>query len=100
MFKSFRITKRGIVALSLTVILSGCGTVTAMKDDGVVSMGEWDTKPAKAIIYPGLMTDVTLVLQHGEVYRMLDFPFSFIADTLILPYTVTARLNDKPDNKQ
>lgn len=39
MLKSFRIAKRSIVVLSLIGFLSGCGTVTAMKDNGVVKVG-------------------------------------------------------------
>jgi uncharacterized protein YceK len=94
MFKSFRIAKRSIVVLSLMGFLSGCGTVTAMKDNGVVKLGEWDKKPAKAIIYPGLMTDVTRIFQYGEWYRVMDFPFSFAADTVVLPYTIPSALTD------
>ena len=100
MFKPFRTAKRGIVTLSLTIFLSGCGTITAMKDDGVISMGEWDKKPAKAIVYPGLITDVIQTLQHGEWYRVLDFPLSFAADTVLLPYTIPSALtNDEANGK-
>lgn len=99
MFKFFRITKPSIVMLSSTVFLSGCGTVTAMKDNGVIKLGEWDNKPAKAIIYPGLMTDTMRTLQYGEWYRLLDLPLSFAADTVLLPYTIPSALNDEPDSK-
>jgi uncharacterized protein YceK len=98
MFKPFRIAKQGIVTLSLTVFLNGCGTITAMKDDGVISMGEWDKKPAKAIVYPGLITDAIQILQYGEWYRVMDFPLSFAADTILLPYTIPSALTDDEAN--
>jgi uncharacterized protein YceK len=94
MFKFYRVVKRVIFVFSLTLflILNGCGTMKAMKDGGVVGMGEWNKKPEKVIVYPGLMTDVVHVLQHGEWYRMIDFPLSFAADTVLLPYTISSTL--------
>lgn len=90
MFKFYRIVKRVVFVCFLTLFLNGCGTITAMKDGGVVGMGDWNKKPEKIIVYPGLMTDVVHVLQYGEWYRMIDFPLSFVADTVLLPYTISS----------
>ena len=102
MFKFYRIVKRGVFVFSLSLFLNGCGTMTTIKDGGVVGMGEWNEKPEKVIVYPGLVSDVAHVLQHGEWYRMIDFPLSFAADTILLPYTITSALiesNQKPRQK-
>lgn len=99
MFKSYRSIKQGILASAFMLMLNGCGTLSALKDGGVVGMGEWNQKPEKVVIYPGLMTDVGHVLEHGEWYRMIDFPLSFIADTALLPYTISSAFieqNNRP----
>jgi uncharacterized protein YceK len=99
MFNFYCVIKPVIFVFSLTLLLNGCGTITAIKDGGVVGMGEWNKKPEKVIVYPGLMSDVAHVLQHGEWYRAIDFPLSFAADTVLLPYTISSALIEQNTQK-
>jgi len=99
MFKFYRIVKRLVFVSSLTFFLNGCGTMTAIKDGGVVGMGDWNKEPEKIIVYQGLMTDAGRILQYGEWYRMIDFPLSFVADTVLLPYTIPSALAEQNTHK-
>ena len=93
--------KHSILLFSL--ILSGCGTLTTLKDGGVKDLGAWNQEPQKIAIYPGVMSDVGHVLQHGEWYRIIDFPISFAADTVLLPYTMISTItedNNKAEQAQ
>ena len=91
------------ILLALTTTLTACGTLTTIKDGGVVGLGEWNQEPQKIAIYPGVMSDVGHVLQHGEWYRIIDFPLSFAADTVLLPYTMISTItedNNKAEQAQ
>lgn len=76
------------VLLALSFMLTACGTLTTLKDGGVKDLGEWNQEPQKIAIYPGVMSDTGHILQHGEWYRLFDYPLSFAADTILLPYTM------------
>jgi uncharacterized protein YceK len=63
------------LALFLALALSGCATMA----------GTFEAEPPNKI-YIGVRQDLTeWTLIHGG---FLDLPFSFIADTILLPYTI------------
>lgn len=75
------------IALTLGA-LTGCGTLAATK----VEYGPR--------IYGGVRYDVDdLAIEGfplGTLCGLLDFPFSFVADTVMLPYTIVVALSDEP----
>ena len=90
------ISKHLISASWAVVIMSmtGCATTVALQEDG------------KNQIYSGTIKHFELGCAHAVC---LDFPFSLIADTVILPYTIPRTIynyskgNDaqkKTDDKQ
>ena len=64
-----------LLAGALTLALSGCATgYTVFEEDH------------KNLVYSGTRQDLNgWVFIHGGI---LDLPFSFIADTILLPYTI------------
>lgn len=70
-----RIMKQIItLIMSISVFLSGCATSQ--------TLSEQDTKNK---IYSGTIRNWELKCAHATC---LDFPFSIVADTLVLPYTI------------
>lgn len=82
---------RGTLALVAVFILSGCASVTTLDDAARVGTPK---------IYSGTRLDVhaaagnRVALRRFPVpapcYPLLDLPFSFVVDTLVLPLTVSA----------
>lgn len=65
-------------ALVLALVLTGCGTVSSLdRPDGYV--------------YSGVRFDLDQ-RDWAEVIAWFDLPFSFVLDTLLLPFTVTIDL--------
>ena len=90
------------ILLPLTVLLSsGCGTVKCL-----TSSGQWNplyqTKPPPSnAVYGGARwdlkdnpSDIAFWDLMNDIQRFLDLPFSFVADTVVLPYTLISE--DKP----
>jgi uncharacterized protein YceK len=74
--------KRALAALALALaLLPGCGTVLSF--DPVIGE-DWRRDP---LFYSGTRFDVDL----GS-YALLDVPFSFVADTALLPFTIPQSL--------
>jgi uncharacterized protein YceK len=72
---------------AILFILIGCGTF------GTVIIE--DNKECKSLIYSG-----TRAMSQGNPHSMffIDIPFSFVADTILLPYTIPATLLCKPES--
>jgi uncharacterized protein YceK len=68
--------------------LSGCATVMTLKKNGVGGDGRWGGSNKTILIYSGTAADFGAAI-WGHPVLLLDMPFSFVADTLVLPYTVT-----------
>jgi uncharacterized protein YceK len=88
--------KTSLLALALTVLLAGCGTIADIATDQK--------------IYGGIQKDVALiedpVLPKTSppeyffplvIFGILDVPLSFVLDTVLLPVTITisARSDDQ-----
>lgn len=82
-----------LLGLSLVaLIMVGCATVESLATD-------WESEPCKRRptlnwIYSGSQWD----LIHGTssafgLFNFLDLPLSFVADTLILPYTIPKQMS-------
>lgn len=70
----------GIIAL---IVLSGCGTM--------ITVSSANKEGENIGLYSGTRLDLgtPFLAGHGKFYPMiLDTPFSFIADTLMLPYVI------------
>ncbi len=107
--KSTRCSARRVtVAALLVVFLSGCMTITTRED----------TDDAWPRVYSGTLMDLAVIgmpvlVATGEVdpgglmalqflwIAVLDLPFSFVADTLLLPITIPEQiaLNRKPEEE-
>ena len=76
---------RWILLLSL-LLSCGCGTISEhdgriVHEHGHLSMGP--------VVYRGVRSDIDGILQpggHNHVIHWIDFPFSLIADTVLLPW--------------
>lgn len=66
------------------VLLPGCGTILVLLDSS-------DTGDAAVygLVYCGVCFECRNLDHRGGILFFPDIPFSFVADTLILPYTVT-----------
>jgi uncharacterized protein YceK len=60
--------------------LSGCGTMASIEQD----------EPYPNIVYGGLRNELNPVSPH----TCLDIPFSTVADTLVLPYTIPRSIHN------
>lgn len=84
---------RYLVLLAL-LALSGCSTMATIS--GGVSPEKFDCDPNYSIprIYSGIANDVRFLrgkyTDKGLVFW--DFPFSLVADTAVLPYTIYGQL--------
>lgn len=76
----------------LTVLLSGCGTVMSLQNGGLGGDGRWGGGNETILIYSGTFADLGYILWRGDFWYLLDMPFSFAADTVLLPYTVSVTL--------
>jgi len=80
---------RFFLILSFVCLLSGCGTF------GTVFIE--DNKECKSLIYSG-----TRFMAGGNAHSLffIDIPFSFVADTILLPYTISATLLCEPNSQE
>lgn len=83
-----------VILLLSALLLTACGTVSTLTDGGVMGTSDANQEPEKLIMYQGVTSDIGYIVQHGEWYRLLDFPLSFAADTILLPYTIPAAFID------
>lgn len=86
----------GCLALSLGLFCPGCGTLITQIDGPLFAPGEkafdWDEKPASPI-YSGTRLSLGGALKSDAYYVWwIDLPFSFVADTALLPLTVPQAL--------
>lgn len=59
--------------MTVLVTTAGCATIVTLQEDG------------RNKIYSGTLRHFDLACAHATC---LDFPFSLVADTVILPYTI------------
>ena len=90
----YHAAKRIIPVFFLVLGLSGCGTVASLKDGGVGGHGRWIHDTKAILIYSGVAWDFGEIIYKNGYYA-LDLPFSFVADTLVLPYTISVTAMDK-----
>lgn len=86
--------------ISVALLLGGCGTLMTQlpafnRQFKKVKCGD-DAPHVVPRIYSGVALDVWSVVQDppGQVGALLfwDIPFSFAADTMLLPYTVVTQV--------
>lgn len=87
-----------VIAVALFfLLLTGCGTYYSQRDywinpgedEGIVVLdGIW--------VYGGAINDINLVLQLYGL-TLIDLPFSFVADTVLLPMTVFQQICGRPE---
>jgi uncharacterized protein YceK len=76
-----------LVAIFLLQAASGCGTIASIDQN----------EPFPDIVYGGVQNELSPVSPH----TVLDIPFSAIADTIVLPYTIPQSFynEDHPEEK-
>jgi uncharacterized protein YceK len=101
----------GIVAMAVTALLSGCGTVANMQPGAsMTSAGPSGEEPQ---VYGGVKSDTVAIrswasaVANGEpdsaarlLMWTLDLPLSAIGDTLTLPYTLSHQPEQAPNTGQ
>lgn len=71
-------------------MLSGCMSVVARS--GIVA--------SAPKIYPGVAYDGVLLTTQAFPLALVDFPFSFVADTILLPVDIVRKVNDPTSRSQ
>lgn len=67
------------IASTLSLVLSGCGTIESLRSN----------EPFPNVVYGG-----TYLSLHGHVTQF-DAPFSLVADTVVLPYTIPRTIHNR-----
>ncbi len=67
----------------------------SLENGGLGGDGRWGGDNQTLLIYSGTFADLGYVLWRGDFVYLLDMPFSFAADTILLPYTVSATVMGK-----
>jgi len=91
---------RIVLIAVLSILLSSCGTISSFGEQPTTNNGKahggCDCVPR---VYGGSSIDVCVVLlskwkESGEIVGLLlyDFPFSLVADTIVLPYSIYKQL--------
>jgi len=79
-----------LVILMVAVLSSGCGTFLSRNRDTL----EKDGNPHPKLIYSGVRYDLDVFDNESrKAFLILDIPFSFALDTLLLPITLFNRFN-------
>ncbi len=86
-------------AAALGLASAACGTTGSLPFDSPRLWTFPDTQRSwtggDAVIprvYGGVALDLELLRHPSESFALVDLPFSFVADTLLLPYTIQAQL--------
>lgn len=74
-----------IVIIFLTVVLSGCTTTQVWVGDN--SPTKKECVKNKKYLY-GSNLALLYMAEAGEYYRLIDVPFSFVADVVLLPAAI------------
>jgi len=87
MKNQIRISLRAAVPAAL---LAGCATLETLQQE---SPRAWNG-PERSIprLYSGTAFDFVLLSFPNESFALLDLPFSLVADTLVLPWTIYTQL--------
>lgn len=87
------VRKRLLLAACLVASLamtSGGSTIGTL--NGTLAR-DWNGKPMRIPwIYSGVQYDFHGLTVASEGFQRVDIPFSFVADTLVLPFTIFAQL--------
>lgn len=92
--------KRLILLFVAIVLLPACGTIRTLGEGPVALPVPKNEESCQSItrIYSGIQYNYCFVNDDSgtnwELYNMLfwDYPFSFVADTVVLPYTMVRQL--------
>lgn len=77
------ISIRLFLVMAVAILLAGCATVISRKDDTYSSKAD---KPSR--IYSGVILNLSNLSPQGMIISIIDLPFSFVADTILLPVTI------------
>jgi len=81
-------------AACLAAVASGCSTVATLVGGAVPE--RYDCTDAQFVprVYSGVFNDVAILRSDAADKGIVvwDLPFSFVADTVVLPYTVYAQI--------
>jgi uncharacterized protein YceK len=91
--------KRILFVISMGLLLlssTGCGTIRCLSSDGTHIPGKDIKPPAPNAVYGGVRwdmigsttADTTGLIILNAIPRYVDLPFSFVLDTIVLPYTL------------
>ena len=91
--------KKTMFAISMGLLLlsaTGCGTIRCLSSDGTYIPGKDPIRPAPNAVYGGVRwdmigsptADTTGLMILDAIPRYVDLPFSFVLDTIVLPYTL------------
>lgn len=92
--------KRLILLLIAVILLPACGTIRTLGEGPVALPVPKNEESCQSItrVYSGIQYNYCFVNDDAgtnwELYNILfwDYPFSFIADTVVLPYTLIRQL--------
>ena len=83
-----------------SLMLSSCMSIVTLSEEGERRFGEPDSCPEDCTvhrIYSGVSTDICILRTdeagQGGAIAFWDLPFSFVLDTLVLPYTIYKQLS-------
>lgn len=86
-----------VISIGLLLLSStGCGTIRCLSSDGTYIPGKDPKPPAPNAVYGGVRwdmigsptADTTGLMILDAIPRYVDLPFSFVLDTIVLPYTL------------
>lgn len=83
----------------LFFLLWGCGTTIAVVNGGTLKGPSASVKKQEQI-YSGVKTDFNLAVFTFAYPLLLDIPFSFVFDTLLLPITIPLELSRKKERSK
>lgn len=76
--------------LASVAVVSGCSTIGTL--DGTLAR-DWNGEPMRIPwIYSGVQYDFHGLGAANESFEFFDLPFSLVADTLVLPFTIVAQI--------
>lgn len=81
-----------IFLASTLLLLQGCATTLSLTSESV--KGDCDKGKSIPYVYSGISTDIySLSKASTDLWLpIIDMPFSLVADTLVLPYTITQQV--------
>lgn len=102
MSNCYYISKQVVFLFCLALFLNGCSTIKTFNN--------WESYPPAPTVYAGTRQNIQDITHTKGYYHLfphnlvvilgvLDLPFSFLADTVLLPYTIPTALIYQPNQK-